>query len=256
MSSFKVAFLFLAAMLLSVCLQNTTLSADDADGADALNLVSTDAEASVEADLAGPQDQENTEGNKVIHGRVFTVPVGEDHYIPYGAVHGTFTKDGQIVAEFTTDEQGEFTVFALDAGDWDVMAEQERDEVFGSAEVTIAYDVFQEDTLVLFLNKCGLARFPNEFDPSLPLAENKVKYWQYVNCIGTGSKTPAKTSEYSASDAYATACNTCGQNAYDACGSCGNACCAPCGNGLGALGLLGLLGLIGLAHPVPPISRF
>ena len=251
MSNFRMVFLFFAAALLGACLQNVVVSADEVGGSDPLNLVST--ETPEASDVAVPQAQVVPEGSKVIRGRVFTVPVGEDHYIPYGSVHGTFTKDGQIVAEFTTDEQGEFTVVDLPDGDWDVMAEQERDEVFGSAEITISYDLVQEEELVLFLNKCGLARFPNEFDPFLPLAENKVKYWQYVNCVGTGAKTPTQVYEGSASDAYATACNTCGQGVYDACGTCGNVCCAPCGNGLGALGLLGLLGLIGLSHPV---SRF
>ena len=100
MSNFKMAFLFFAAVLLSVCLQNNVVSADDAD---ALSIT-TDSAAPEASDVAVPQGQETIEGEKVIHGRVFTVPTGEDHYIPYGSVHGTFTKDGQIVAEFTTDE--------------------------------------------------------------------------------------------------------------------------------------------------------
>lgn len=250
MSKFKVALLLFAAVTVAVCFSNIRLSAQE----EAQDALSTE-EAAAEA-VALPQT--DTEGKDVIHGRVFTVPAGEDHYIPYGEVHGTFTQDGQIIAEFFTNEKGEFTIIDLPAGDWEIMAEQERDEVFGSSEVTVSYDVFHEETLVLFLNNCGLARFPNEFDPSLPIAENAVKYWQYVNCVGTGSKTPQGANVYknSASDAYAQACNTCSQCNYDPCGTydCG---CQPCCNPCGALGLLGLLGLIGLVHPpVPPVSAF
>ena len=253
MSKIKVTFLLFATVVVAAWFSGLRLSAQD----NAQNAVSTE-ETAAEA-VALPQT--DTEGKDVIHGRVFTVPAGEDHYIPYGGVHGTFTQDGKIIAEFFTDEKGEFTIIDLPAGDWEVMAEQERDEVFGSSEVTVSYDVFHEETLVLFLNGCGLARFPNEFDPSLPIAENAVKYWQYVNCVGAGSKTPqnAGVCKNTASDAYAQACNTCSQCNYDPCGTCSSCGCQPCCNPLGALGLLGLLGLIGSVGPGPgpgPISRF
>lgn len=254
MSSFKVAFLFSAVLTAVVCLQASLLSVEgDAQG-NALVQLSTDSSGPTADYVTVPQ----TDGKDVVHVRVYTVPVGEDHYTPYGGVRGTFSRDGRIVSEFVTDERGEFTIYDLPAGDWEIMAEQERDEVFGVGEVTISYDVFHEDTLIIFLNRCGLARFPNEFDPSLPLAENKVKYWQYVNCAGVGPETPQDPNapRNSASDAYATAQNTCCQTGYDACNAC-DGCCQPgCGNGFGALGLLGLLGLIGLAHPVPPVSLF
>ena len=250
MSKIKVTFLLLAAVSFAAWFSSFRLSAQE----DAQSMATT--KETVTETVALPQT--DTEGKDVIHGRVFTVPAGEDHYIPYGGVRGTFTQDGKIIAEFFTDEKGEFTIVDLPAGDWEIMAEQERDEVFGSSEVTVSYDVFHEETLVLFLNNCGLARFPNEFDPSLPIAENSVKYWQYVNCVGAGSRTPQSANAYknAASDAYAQACNTCGQCNYDPCGTYGCG-CQPCCNPCGALGLLGLLGLIGLAHPpIPPISAF
>lgn len=249
MSKIKVTPLFFAVVAVAAWFPSFRLSAQENA---AVATPAIEAETEIET-VAVPQT--DTEGKDIIYGRVFTVPIGDDHYIPYGNVHGTFTQDGKVIAEFFTDEKGEFTIVDLPAGDWEIMAEQERDGVFGSSEVSVSYDAFREETLVLFLNNCGLARFPDEFDPSLPIGENAVKYWQYVNCVGTGSKTP-QVYKSSASDAYAQACDTCNQCNYDPCGTY-DCCCQPCCNPCGALGLLGLLGLIGLVHPpIPPISAF
>ncbi len=273
MSNFKVAILFFAALAAGVCLRSAPLPADEAAGVGALGQVSTDEAPAKGSAVAIPQDQENTEGKNVIHGRVFTVPVGDERYSRYGQVHGIFTKDDHIFAEFTTDERGEFTLTDVPAGDWTIMLEQERDEVFGSAEATISYDVFHEETLTLFLNECGLARFPNEFDPSKPIAENDVKYWQYVDCRNVGARSSHAVNEGSASSAYS--------NVYDPYGG-GFPYYDPYGGGLygaggglygaggGLFGAGGGLGLLGLAGGITgmvmgitnggglprPVSRF
>ena len=250
MTKFKAGFLFFAAVAVAVWALSGAASAQDD-----LQIISTSDAQAENVAVPGPNTGE-LEEKETIHGKVFTVPAGGDQYIPYSEVHGTLSRDGHIIAEFFTDENGEFVIIGLPAGDWEVMAEQEHDEVFGSSEVTVTYDLFHEETLILFLNNCGLARFPSEFDSSLPIAENSVKYWQYVSCTGAGSKTPQDPTAYkkTASDAYATACNTCSQCSYDPCGTCYSCCCQPCCNPFGALGLLGLLGLIGLIQP--PVSAF
>lgn len=200
-----------------------------ADGADAFP-----AEGTLSANSAAERVTD------VLVGKVFTVPEGEDHYMAYGNVRGTFMSDDKVVASFTTNSEGMFTVESLPAGDYTVMAEQERDRHFGSAQVTVTYNNLHEEVMILFLNKCGLARFPSTFDPSLPLAENDVKYWQYVNCATKGVAQNAvnnAANSQTAASAYSAANMPVG---YPTTGG------MSMGAGIGALGLLGLLGLIGI----------
>lgn len=240
-------------------------SADDGDTAPMPTIEATTDGGEVA--VPSPADQAATVtvaaaaefSKNVVHGSVYTVPSGEDHYAAYGNVHGSLLRDGNVVAEFVTNETGEFTINGIAPGSWTVMLEQERDNVFGSTEVTLTFDLFHEETLVLFLNKCGAARFPSDFDASVVLAENSVKYWQYVNCGASGPSHAVPVVHETASNAYAAASNTCsqcGQASYAACQQSCDCCCGcSMGNGMGALGLLGLLGLIGLSEP-GPVSEY
>lgn len=185
----------------------------------------------------------------IVLGHVYTVAEGEDHYLPYANVHGSLLQDDKVITEFTTDENGAFTLKDIPVGEYILMAEHEGDDAFGSCEISIIYDMFREDPLVLFLNECGLARFPSDFNPDIPISENSVKYWDYVKCAKTESdveketKGEKKPDSESAAKTYA-----CPENQV-----CYECCCDPCqygisccvGPGWGALGLLGLIGVIG-----------
>ena len=83
-------------------------------------------------------------------------------FAPYTEVKGLLLRDGETVADFQTNSNGQFTLEGLEEGFYDFVAESKEFGHFGNEEIMIKYDDQGIAEMKFQLSENGLTRLPND----------------------------------------------------------------------------------------------